>query len=161
MSGSIKANRINAKNVVKGVQVQGEVPDGLGALKGLANACGGDIEASEINAENIVSGLQVLSEKRPDSIEAFSKQLAELGALVEQLKTAEPDTAPQDVVEIAEYLAKSETELGASAPNASRISRWLQNINDVASNVNTNVVTFTAIATAAKNLADVVAPLFG
>ncbi|NQV32970.1 MAG: hypothetical protein HQ515_09760 [Phycisphaeraceae bacterium] len=161
MSGSIKANKITAKNVVKGVQVQGEVPEGLEKLKGLASACGGDIEASEINAENIVSGLQILSEKRPDSIEAFSEQLGELKALVERFKTAEPDAASQDVQEITEYLAKSETELGTSAPNASRISRWLQNINDVASNVNTNIVTFTAIATAAKTLAEAVAPLFG
>ena len=161
MSGSIRAKHIKAKNVVKGVQVQGDVPKDLQKLKGMAAACSGDITADRIDAENVVSGLQVLAEKRPQSTQEFRDQVAELRDMVQRLAQTVPSDQSDDVKEIGEFLDKSQAESAASRPRAERLSRWLQNVHDIASKVKDNVTTFTAIATAAKNLVAAVSSLFG
>lgn len=161
MSGSIRANHIKAKNVVKGVQVQGQVPEGLEKLKGMAAACGGDITADRIDADNVVNGLQVLSEKRPQSTQEFRDQLAELRDLVRHLAQTVPPDQSDDVKEIGEFLDKGQAEAAASQPRVERLSRWLQNVHDIAAKVKDNVAVFTAVATAAKNLITAVSSLFG
>lgn len=161
MSGSIRANHIKAKNVVKGVQVQGEVPKDLQKLKGMAAACGGDITADRIDADNVVSGLQVLAQKTPQSVQEFRDQLVELRDLVRQLTKTIPPDQSEDVREIGEFLDKSQAEAATREPRAKHIGRWLKNVHDIASGVKTNVTTFTAIATAAKNLIAAVSSLFG
>jgi len=161
MSGSIKANHIKAKNVVKGVQVHEDVPKDLQKLKGMAAACSGDITAGRIDADNVVSGLQVLAQKTPQSIQEFRDQLAELRNLVLRLAEAAPSDQSDDVKEMEEFLDKSQVEAAAREPRTERIGRWLKNVHEIASGVRTNVTTFTAIATAAKNLIAVVSSLFG
>jgi ABC-type transporter Mla subunit MlaD len=161
MSGSIRANHIKAKNVVKGMQVQGEVPKDLQKLKGVAAVCAGDITADRIDADNVVSGLQVLAKKTPQSMQEFRDQLVELRGLVGRLAQATPPDQSDDVKEIGEFLDKSQAEAAAGRPRADRISRWLKNVHDIASGVNESVTTFTAIATAATNLIAAVGTLFG
>ncbi|MFC1763590.1 hypothetical protein ACFL6U_16120 [Planctomycetota bacterium] len=161
MSGSIKANKIKAKNVVSGVQVQGELTGEGETLKEIAQTCGGNITAGEIDAESIVSGLQVLSEKTPASVDEFRQQVAELSKQVQRLLVVTPATEAKDVEEIGECLAKSEKELSVSQPSANRIRRWLTTVNDIAANVKGNVTTFTALAAAAKKLVETVGSLWG
>ncbi len=161
MSGSIKANKIKAKNVVNGVQVQGDVPKNLEKLTDLAAACSGNITAHEIDAESIVSGLQVISSTKPESVEDFTKQLGVLNDMVKRLAAIIPEAESADVQEMTEYLAKSERELSTKEPSANRISRWLKSVNDIASNVKTNITTFAAVGAATQQLAEAVASLFG
>lgn len=160
MSGSIKANKIKAKNVVSGVQVQGQVPEEVDKLKDVAAACTGRITANEIDAESIVSGLQVISDTKPASGEEFTEQLGVLNDMVKRLAAVASDAESKDVQEMGELLEKSQKELKTEAPSGTRISRWLKTVNEIASQVKTNVTTFTAVAKAAKSLAEVVASWF-
>ena len=163
MSGSIKANKITARNVVTGVQIQGATPEDVEKLKALAATVGGDISAEEINAESVVSGLQILSAKTPASLGEFRDQLAELGNLVRRLTAATSTPEAKeigDVQEMGALLEKSRQELAAPRPDAGRISRWLKSVNEIAANLKSNVTTFTGVAAAAKKLIDVVGSLF-
>lgn len=160
MSGSIKANKITARNVVTGVQIQGATPEDGEKLKALAATAGGDINAEEMEAQSVVSGLQILSAKTPASLGEFRDQLAELGDLVRCLTpaTATPDS--KGVQEMGVLLEKSKQELASKQPDPGRISRWLKSVNEIAANLKSNVTTFTGVAAAAKKLIDVVGSLF-
>ena len=52
MSGSIKANKITARNVVTGVQIQGATPEDGEKLKALAATARGDVTAEETRARH-------------------------------------------------------------------------------------------------------------
>ena len=67
-TGGIRAGRIEAENVVDGVQLQGGAPAEVAGLMELAGAIQrGGIEAEEIEASDVVSGLQFIAGAPPDA----------------------------------------------------------------------------------------------
>ena len=110
---------------------------------------------------DIRRGLQMISDKTPETVSEFRDQLEELSNLVRRLIPATPTEEAKEIEEISELLGKGKNELASDQPSAGRISRWLKNVNDIASNVKSNLTTFTAIAGAAKNLAEIIGSLIG
>ena len=106
-------------------------------------------------------GLQVLSERAATSVEEFRAQLGEVKQFMQRLNAALPPELSKDSAEIDELLEKSDKEAASEQPSAHRIKRWLQNINDIATQVKTNVKTFTAVSVAVQSLIRAVASLFG
>src|SRR5439155_17301148 len=88
--GSIRAKRIQADNVVSGVQFQGGDPSQAAALVQLAQAIKrGDITADDITARNVVSGLQYLADPATASTEDLRKELAAFQTKLDQAIVAQ------------------------------------------------------------------------
>ena len=127
--GSIRAKRIEAENIVSGVQIQGSDTQSAAALVQLAQAIRrGDIQADEIKARNLVSGLQYIADPTQTSVEEFQRELAALRERLEQAITAQEIPDPSDAADAKESLTTVEAELAKPQPNGSRVMRKLDEV---------------------------------
>src|SRR6266487_5754809 len=87
--GGIRAKRIEAENVISGVQIQGSETQSATAFVSLAHAIRrGEISAEEIKARNLVSGLQYILDPTQANIEDLRREVASLHVQLEQVIAA-------------------------------------------------------------------------
>ncbi len=130
--GGIHARRIEAENVVEGVQIQGGDAQSAASLVSFAQAIQrGDINADEIKARHLVSGLQYIADSTQASVEDLRRELAALRTKLEQVISSHeiPDAA--DAEDARESLMVAETELAKSQPAKSRVLRKLDDLSQI------------------------------
>ncbi len=130
--GGIRVKRIEAENVVSGVQIQGGEAQSAAALVSLAHAIQrGDISAEEITARNLVSGLQYISDPAQANMEDLRRELASLHTQLEQAVAAHeiPDAA--DANDAISNLTSAEAELVKPEPNSNRVLRKLDELSQI------------------------------
>lgn len=130
--GGIRAGRIEAENVVSGVQqIGGSLDDAAGALA-LAKALRqGSITADSIQARNVVAGFQYIADPTQatadqlrQEVAVLRKQLAAAVAAGEIAQTADTEDA-QNALDVAEQALAEET------PQGGRIIRKLREAADI------------------------------
>src|SRR5260370_17515998 len=95
--GGIDARRIEADNVVSGVQIQGGDAQKASELVQLAQSIRrGEIRAEEIKARNLVSGLQSIADPAQASVEDLRRELLALRTQLEQPIASHEFTDPAD-----------------------------------------------------------------
>jgi hypothetical protein len=125
--GGIHARRIEAENVVHGIQMQGGTPEMAASLVRLAKDIhGGNITADEIKAGNVVAGVQFLAGKPPVTREEVQRELAALREQVQAIIAAGEIADKTDSEDIAAALAAAETELAKPVPKGERVARKLK-----------------------------------
>lgn len=131
-TGGIRAGRIEAQNVVDGVQVQGASAADAAQLVSLAKALRrGGIEAREIQAGSVVSGLQWLAGRAPDTPEELRREVAALREQVEQAAAQGEIADPDEADDASDALAKAEQELAKPEPRGERVARHLDTVSQV------------------------------
>jgi predicted RNA-binding Zn ribbon-like protein len=134
--GGIHADRIEADNVVDGVQLQGGTPEMAANLIQAAKAIQrGGITAKEIKAGNVVSGLQFLTGKPPETQADLRAEVAALREQVQQAIAAGEVADAGDAEDVTDALAKTEAELEKSEPNGKRVVRHLESATDILTGV--------------------------
>jgi hypothetical protein len=124
--GGIRAGRIEAENVVDGVQMQGGAPDDAAQLIELAQAIQrGGITAGEIKAGNVVSGLQFLTGAPPKTPADLQREVAALRRQVAQAVAAGEIASVDDAEDVTDALDKAEAELDKADPSGRRVVRKL------------------------------------
>jgi hypothetical protein len=127
--GGIRAKRIEAENVVSGVQIQGANTQSATSLVQLAQAIRrGDIQADEIKTHNVVSGLQYIADPTQVSVEDFRRELTALQECLEQAIAAQEIPDPVDAADAKESLTTAEAELAKPQPSGSRVVRKLDEV---------------------------------
>lgn len=130
--GGIHAGRIEADNVVDGVQVQGGTPARAAALVEAAQAIRrGGITADEIKAGNVVSGLQFLTGKPPEDRADLRAEVAALREQVQQALAAQEIADAGDAADVEAALATAEAELAKPEPNVKRAARKLKEAAEI------------------------------
>jgi hypothetical protein len=130
--GGIRAKRIQADNVVAGVQFHGGDPAQAAALVQLAQAIKrGDITADDINARNIVSGLQYIADPATASTEDLRKELAAFQMKLEQAITAKELPTAGSVQDVKDSLASAQAELAQPQPDGERVLRKLDEVSKI------------------------------
>src|ERR1700730_12995064 len=82
--GGIHAKRIEAENIVSGIQIQGGDAQTASSLIQLAQSIRqGEITAEEIKARNLVSGLQYIADPAQASVEDLRRELLALRTQLE------------------------------------------------------------------------------
>jgi hypothetical protein len=128
----IRARRIEAENVVSGIQIQGGDAQTASALIQLAQAIQrGEISAEEIKARNLVSGLQYIADPAQASVEDLRRELLALRTQLEQAVTSQEFSDPADAEDVTESLATAETELAKPQPNGNRVLRKLDEFSQI------------------------------
>jgi hypothetical protein len=130
--GGIRAHRIEAENVVQGMQQLGGDLAAAADAVALAEALSrGSISADSIQARNVVAGFQYIA----DPVQATPDELRqEIGRLRQQLAdaiTTGEVEAGADVDDAQEALAKAETELEKAEPQGNHIVRKLKEAADI------------------------------
>src|SRR5258708_2814365 len=124
--GGIRARKIQADNVVEGVQMQGGDAQQAAALVSLAQAIRrGEISADEIQARNLVSGLQYIADPNKATTEDVRQELAALRAKVDAVIAAQEIPDQADAEDMKESLETAEKELAKPQPNGQRVLRKL------------------------------------
>jgi len=130
--GGIRANRIEAENVVQGMQQLGGDLTNAADAAILAEALSrGSITADSIQAQNVVAGFQYIADPALATPDELRQEVA---ALQEQLAAAiaagelEPNG---DMEDAQNALAAAETELAGSQPQGSRVVRKLKEAADI------------------------------
>ena len=165
--GGIHAGRIEADNVVDGVQVQGGTPERAAALVEAARAIQrGGITADEIKAGNVVSGLQFLTGKPPEDQTELLAEVAALRAQVQQAIAAGGVDDEGDAEDVTDALAKTEAELEKPEPNGRRVVRHLESATEIltgaaesveaARNVGWQIIKLAPVAAALAQLAQAI-----
>lgn len=130
--GGIHARRIEAENVVSGVQMQGGDAQTASALIQLAHSIQrGEISAEEIKARNLVSGLQYIANPAQASVEDLRRELIALRTQLEQAIASQEFSDPADSEDATESLATAETELAKPEPNGNRVLRKLDEFSQI------------------------------
>jgi organic radical activating enzyme len=130
--GGIRAKRIQADNVVSGVQLQGGDPAQAAALIQLAQAIKrGDITADDITARTVVSGLQYIADAATASTEDLRKELAAFGTRLDQAIATQELPNPDDAQDAKESLGAAETELAKPEPSGQRVVRKLDEVSTI------------------------------
>ena len=130
--GGIRARRIEADNVVSGVQMQGGDAQTASSLIQLAQAIRqGHMSAEEIKARNLVSGLQFLADPAQASVEDLRRELHALRTQLEQAVASQEFSDPADAQDATESLATAETELAKPHPNGNRVLRKLDAFSQI------------------------------
>ncbi len=131
-AGGIHARRIEADNVVSGVQMQGGDAQTASELVKLAQAIGrGEISADEIKARNLVSGLQYIADPAHASVEDLRQELVALRAQLEQAIASHEFADPADAQDAQESLASVTTELARPEPSGNRVLRKLDEASQI------------------------------
>ena len=131
-SGGIRAGRIEAENVVDGVQLQGGDAEKAARLVALAQAIRrGGISAEEIKARNLVSGLQYIADPAQASADDLRREVAALRARLEQAVAAGEIADAADAEDAQEALEKAEAELSAPDPQGNRVVRKLAETTEI------------------------------
>ena len=130
--GGIQAKKIQATNIVSGVQMQGGDAQQAANLVSLAQAIRrGDIRADEITSSNLVSGLQYISDPTQVSPKDLQKEVQALRQKVDIAVAAQEITDPLDAEDTQESLDAAEKELAKSQPNGQRVLRKLDEANTI------------------------------
>ena len=130
--GGIHARRIEADNVVSGVQLQGGDAQIAASLIQLAQSIRrGEIRAEEIKARNLVSGLQYIADPAHASVEDLRQELLALRTQLEQAIASHEFSDPADAEDAQDSLVTAETELTKSHPNGNRILRKLDEFSQI------------------------------
>jgi hypothetical protein len=128
----IRAGKIDATNVVKGVQIQGGDPKEAAALVSLAQGIrSGLISADEIKAKNLVSGLQYISDPASATAEDLKKEIASLRAQLEHAVAGGEFAQAADGEDAKEALGKVEAELASAEPQGGRVVRKLGEVSEI------------------------------
>ncbi len=130
--GGIHARRIEADNVVSGVQIQGGDVQTASELVQLTQSIRqGKISAEEIKARNLVSGLQYIADPTQANVEDLRRELAALRAQLAQAMASQEFADPADAEDAQDSLATAETELAKPQPNGNRILRKLDELSQI------------------------------
>ncbi len=130
--GGIHARRIEAENVVSGVQIQGGDAQTASSLIQLAQSIRqGKISAEEIKARNLVSGLQYIADPTQANVEDLRRELAALHAQLAQAMASQEFADLADTEDAQDSLATAETELAKPQPNGNRILRKLDELSQI------------------------------
>jgi hypothetical protein len=130
--GGIHARRIEAENVVSGVQIQGSDAQTASTLIQLAQSIRqGQISAEEIKARNLVNGLQYIADPTQANVEDLRRELAALRAQLAQAMASQEFADPADAEDARDSLATAETELAKPQPNGNRVLRKLDEFSQI------------------------------
>jgi hypothetical protein len=138
--GGIRADRIEAENVVQGMQQLGGDLSSTAGTVALAEALSrGSITADSIQARNVVAGFQYIADPAqatPDELRQevarLRQQLAEAVAAGEIEATADASAVLSTSIEDAqESLERAETELAQATPQGSRVMRRLKDAAEI------------------------------
>ena len=130
--GGIRAKKIQADNIVSGVQIQGGDPQQAIALITLAQAIRrGEINADEINARQLVSGLQYIADPAQASPQDLYKELVALCTKVDAAIAAQEIPDEADAEDTKESLEAAMQELAKAQPNGKRVLRRLDEANTI------------------------------
>ncbi len=130
--GGIHARRIEADNVVSGVQIQGGEAQTASSFIQLAQSIRrGEIRAEEIKARNLVSGLQYIADPAQASVEDLRHELLALRTQLEQAIASQEFSDPADAEDARESLTTTETELAKPQPNGNRVLRKLDELSQI------------------------------
>lgn len=130
--GGIRARRIEAENVVSGIQIQGGDAQTVSTLVQLAQAIQrGEISAEEIKARNLVSGLQYIADPAQATLEDLHRELLALRSQLDQAVAAQEFSDPADADDAQESLAAAETELAKPQTNGNRVLRKLDEFSQI------------------------------
>jgi hypothetical protein len=165
--GGIHADRIEAENVVDGVQVQDGTPGDADQLVELAQAIRrGGITAGEIKAGNVVSGLQFLTGAPPEMPADLQREVAALRRQVAQAIADGEIASAGDAEDVTDALDKAEAELEKSEPEGRRVIRKLKTAAEIltgtaetaqaARNVGLEVIKLAPVAAALVQLAQTI-----
>jgi len=125
--GGIRAGRIEAENVVDGVQTQGIAATDAAKLVKLAKAIErGGITAEQIKAGNVVSGLQFLTGVPPAVQDDLHREIAALREQVQQAIAAGEVEKTGDAEDVQDALEKAEAEVAKPEPDGERVVRKLE-----------------------------------
>ena len=131
-SGGIHARRIEAENVVSGVQMQGGDAQTASSLIHLAQSIRrGEIRAEEIKARNLVSGLQYIADPAQATVEDLRRELLALRTQLEEAIASQEFSDPADVEDATDSLATAEAELSKPQPNGHRVLRKLDELSQI------------------------------
>jgi hypothetical protein len=125
--GGIHAGRIEAENVVRGMQqLGGDLSDAAEAAA-LAQALSqGSITADSIQAKNVVAGFQYIAEPNHATPDELRQEIGRLRQQLAEALTAGEIEAGADAEDAQEALAKAEEELAQPEPQGRRIVRHLK-----------------------------------
>jgi len=162
--GGIHAGRIEADNVVDGVQMQGAAADAAGLVK-LARAIQrGGITAEEIKAGNVVDGLQFLTGAAPAAQDDLRREIAALREQVQQAIAAGEIEKAGDAEDVQDALEKAEAEMAKPEPDGERVVRKLETATEIlgqtadlaqaAGKVGSHIVRLAPVAAALWKLAE-------
>jgi hypothetical protein len=165
--GGIRAGRIEAENVVDGVQMQGGAPDDAAQLVELAQAIQrGGITAGEIKAGNVVSGLQFLTGAPPETPADLQSEVTALRRQVAQAVADGEISSVGDAEDVTDALDKAEEELNKPEPSGKRVVRKLNAAAEIltgvagtaqaARNVGLEVIRLAPVAAALSQLAQTI-----
>ena len=130
--GGIQARRIEAENVVSGVQMQGGDAQTASSLIQLAQSIRrGEIRADEIKARHLVSGLQYIADPTQATAEDLRRELLGLRTQLEQAIASQEFSDLADAQDAQESLATAATELTKSHPNGNRVLRKLDELSQI------------------------------
>ena len=130
--GGIRANRIEAENVVAGLQQLGGDLTAAASAVALAEALSqGTITAGSIQARNVVAGFQYIADPAQATAEELRQEVARLRQQLAAALAAGEVAATADVADAQEALAKAETELAQEQPHGRRIVRKLKEAADI------------------------------
>ena len=130
--GGINARRIEADNVVSGIQIQEGDAQSAAALVSLAQAIQrGDISSDEIKARHLVSSLQYIADPAQASGDDLRRELAALRTRLEQAIAAQEIPDATDADDAQESLTTAETELAKPQPNGGRVLRKLDALSQI------------------------------
>jgi hypothetical protein len=126
----IHAKRIQADNVVSGIQIQGGDPAQSAHLVQFAQAIRrGEVSAEDISASSIVSGLQYIADPATAGIDDLRRELTAFRAKLDQVIAAQELPTKDDEQDANESLRLAEAELAKSQPNRQRVLRKLDEVN--------------------------------
>lgn len=130
--GGIRAHRIDAENVVQGMQQLGGDLGSAADAAALAEALSrGSISADSIQAKNVVAGLQYIADPNQATPEQLRQEVAALKQQLADAVAAGAAAADADVADAQEALSKAEDELAKTEPHGGRILRKLKEAADI------------------------------
>lgn len=125
--GGIRANRIEADNVVQGMQqIGGDLSDAANAVALAEALSGGTISADSIEAQNVVAGFQYIADPAQATQEELRLEVARLREQLAEAVAAGEVEAGADVEDAQEALGKAEAELAKDQPQGNRVMRKLK-----------------------------------
>ena len=151
--GGIQADRIEANNVVQGMQQLGGDPRAAAEAVALAEALNsGTIRADSIQARNVVAGFQYITDPTHATPEELRQEIARLQQQLAEALAAGELADNADMADAQEALEKAEDELAQEQPQGNRVVRKLKEASDI-------LTTGAGAATAAGKMGDVVIKL--
>jgi hypothetical protein len=128
----IRTKRIQADQVVSGVQIQGGDPAQAAGLIQIAQAIKhGEITADDITARSVVSGLQYLADPPTASAEDLRKELVAFQTKLDQAIASKELPSAGAVQDAKDSLAAAAAELAQPRPDGERVVRKLDEVSKI------------------------------